>query len=160
MNIGNKRALCGTALLLFAGIAFWFCIPFPMRAQELMPSNPPASHGQPVKTIPGVRYAGQSVCTQCHFKNLTSRPPTAMAKALESVTNCEILRSYPRLTFRKGVYSYEIVRQENRSLYKVTDGVTTISEPILWCFGRGGAGQTYVFEQNGSYYQSRVSFYN
>jgi Zn finger protein HypA/HybF involved in hydrogenase expression len=131
-----------------------------MRAQDLMPSNPPASHGQPVKAIPGVRYVGESVCTQCHSKSMAKQRSTAMAKALESVTNCEILRSHPRLTFRKGVYSYEIVRQGNRSLYKVNDGATTIAEPILWCFGRGGAGQTYVFEHNGSYYQSRVSFYN
>ncbi len=160
MNIGNKRALFGTALLLVAGLALWFCLPFPMRAQELMPSNPPASHGQPVKAIPGIPYVGQRVCTQCHYENLTKRRPTAMAKALESVTDCEILRSHPRLAFRKDAFSYEVVRQGNRSLYKVTDGATTISEPILWCFGRGGAGQTYVFEHNGSYYQSRVSFYN
>jgi len=90
----------------------------------------------------GVRYVGESVCTQCHSKHMAKQRSTAMAKALESVTNCEILRSHPRLTFRKGVYSYEIVRQGNRSLYKVNDGVTTIAEPILWCFGRGGAGQS------------------
>jgi len=158
--IGDKRNLSETVLLLFAAIGLWLCSSSPMRAQVLMQSNPPASHGQPVRAIPGVRYIGQSVCTQCHSGKVASQRATAMAKALESVADCEILRLHPRLTFRKGTYSYEIVRDGNGSIYKVSDGVKTVTEPILWCFGRGGAGQTYVFRHNGSYYQSRVSFYN
>ena len=30
---------------------------------------------------------------------------------------------------------------------------------MLWAFGRGRAGQTYVFERDGAFYESRVSFY-
>ncbi|MEJ7618430.1 MAG: multiheme c-type cytochrome, partial [Pyrinomonadaceae bacterium] len=40
------------------------------------------------------------------------------------------------------------------------DGVNTISEPILHCFGQGTAGQTYMLKHEGSFYESRVSFYN
>ncbi len=32
--------------------------------------------------------------------------------------------------------------------------------PLLWAFGQGVAGQTYVFEHDGALYESRVSFYN
>ncbi|MEJ7709071.1 MAG: multiheme c-type cytochrome [Pyrinomonadaceae bacterium] len=41
----------------------------------------------------------------------------------------------------------------------VTDGVNEISEPLLWSFGHGEAGQTYVFAHKGGLYESRVSFY-
>jgi hypothetical protein len=41
----------------------------------------------------------------------------------------------------------------------VTDGTETISEPILYSFGQGKAGQTYIFRHNAALYESRVSFY-
>ena len=41
----------------------------------------------------------------------------------------------------------------------VTGEGQTLTVPLLWAFGRGKAGQTYVFERNGAFYESRVSFY-
>jgi len=63
------------------------------------------------------------------------------------------------LTFRNGPYSYEIARQGNRPVYTVSNGDTAISEPIIYCFGLGSVGQTYLFQHNGSLYESRVSYY-
>jgi hypothetical protein len=83
-----------------------------------------------------------------------------MVRAMETVADCEILRAHPRLTVRNNGYTYQIFREGGRSIYRVTDGTHAISEPILWAFGLGSAGQTYVFRHNGEYYQSRVSFYN
>ena len=83
-----------------------------------------------------------------------------MAIALQSAPQSELLRTRPRLTFEIGPYTYQILRKGNRSIYTVTDGKDTISEPILWAFGLGNAGQTYVFQHRGSYRESRVSFYN
>ncbi len=42
----------------------------------------------------------------------------------------------------------------------VTGKGETVTAPLLWAFGRGQAGQTYVFERDGAFYESRVSFYN
>lgn len=83
-----------------------------------------------------------------------------MGRALSPVDECQILRSHPRLTFREGPYSYQIFRKGDQSFYTVTDGVQTVTEPIQWAFGQGGAGQTYVFRHKGSWYESRVSFFN
>jgi hypothetical protein len=83
-----------------------------------------------------------------------------MGHALEPVATCTILRAHPRLTFRQGPYSYEIVRQGEASIYTVTDGRETISEPVIYAFGLGEAGQTYVLKHRGTYYESRVSFFN
>jgi hypothetical protein len=85
---------------------------------------------------------------------------TPMAKALVGVAACEILQRNPALTFREGPYESRIVRDGDRSLLTVTGPGETLTTPVLWAFGRGQAGQTYVFERDGVYYESRVSFYN
>jgi hypothetical protein len=82
-----------------------------------------------------------------------------MARALESAAACDILRAHPRLTWREGDYSYEIVRAGERSIYTISDGKTAITAPIAWAFGLGSAGQTYVYQYNGKWYESRVSFF-
>src|SRR5262249_17759724 len=84
---------------------------------------------------------------------------SSMGLALELVAEASILSSHKRLEFRDGKFSYEIVRKGDQSVYTVTDGRDTISEPILYSFGQGKAGQTYLFEYAGDYYESRVSFY-
>ena len=43
-----------------------------------------------------------------------------MARALRSAENCQVLASHPSLTFRDGEYSYQIIRESGRSLYKLT----------------------------------------
>jgi hypothetical protein len=75
-----------------------------------------------------------------------------MAHALEPVADCQVLSTHERMTFRNGPYAYLITRQGNDNTYTVTDGVKTISEPLLYCFGQGKVGQTYVFKHNGSFY--------
>jgi Zn finger protein HypA/HybF involved in hydrogenase expression len=56
-------------------------------------------------------------------------------------------------------YLFKIMRQGSESIYSVTDGTRTISAPILYAFGQGKAGQTYVFKLNDSFYESRLSYY-
>lgn len=52
-----------------------------------------------------------------------------------------------------------IVHTDGQTIYSVSDGEQTIAEPILWCFGRGETGQTYVIRRRGEFYETRVSFY-
>jgi hypothetical protein len=98
-------------------------------------------------------------CAACHPAQTAKQAATPMAHAMEGVSECAILKSYPLLTFEAGKYSYRIERQGSQSSYSVTDGVQTMTMPIGWAFGLGMAGQTYVFEKDGRFYESRVSFY-
>jgi Cytochrome c554 and c-prime len=82
-----------------------------------------------------------------------------MSHALETIQQCDILRANPALSAKIGSYSYKIERQGERSIYSVTDGQRTFSVPLAWAFGLGAAGQTYVFEKDGVFYESRVSYY-
>lgn len=105
-------------------------------------------------------YAGPAICAECHSSEASSQKATPMAHAATLASESEILRSHRRLSVHIGPYSYQITTEGDRSIYTVGDGTRTISEPVLWAFGRGEAGQTYLFQHNGAYYQSRVSFFD
>ena len=83
-----------------------------------------------------------------------------MAHAAAQAADSDVLRARDCLSFRFGPYSYRIARALKGSVYSVSDGKRTISEQLLWAFGVGEVGQTYVLERNGSYYESRVSYYS
>src|SRR6266498_117461 len=117
------------------------------------------SNWRPGKNTNGIRYVGSSKCARCHSTQAATQPATSMGHALSLVGDCEIFSARPLLTFRNGLYTYRITRHGNRSIYTVTDGVNTISEPILYCFGQGKVGQTYSFRHNGLFYETRISYY-
>ncbi|HUS09839.1 MAG TPA: multiheme c-type cytochrome [Pyrinomonadaceae bacterium] len=82
-----------------------------------------------------------------------------MARALELAPDCRIVSARRRRTFRNGPYTYAIFRQGKSILYTVNDGTNTITEPILYCFGQGHIGQTYLFRHNDVLYETRVSYF-
>ena len=102
--------------------------------------------------------AGPS-CVACHADESHTQPSTGMAHSLSTGANAEILRTHSVLTFRQGPYSYTIERQGSQSIYRVTDGREEFSAPIVWAFGLGAAGQTYLLNRSGVWYEGRVSFY-
>ena len=104
--------------------------------------------------------AGDSVCATCHARESSHYSQTAMAQALYTVESCNILKQHPELSFQEGPYRSRIQRQGDRSVLTVTSGSESVTATLLWAFGRGKAGQTYVFEYDGALYESRVSFYN
>ena len=98
-------------------------------------------------------------CATCHPAQARPHPQTSMAHAMELPSECAILKSHPLMTFKDGPYSYRIERKGDQSIYSVSDEHETITFPIGWAFGLGFAGQTYVYEKDGEFYQSRVSYY-
>ena len=102
---------------------------------------------------------GVRECANCHPTQARPHPGTSMSHALETVAECKILRDHRLLTFAAGKFRYQIERKGEESIYSVTDGGETITAPVLWAFGLGTAGQTYVFEHGGELFQSRVSYY-
>ncbi len=99
------------------------------------------------------------VCATCHANETAHFGATPMAQALEKVEDSAILKEHPDLTFQEGAYHSRIVREGDHSILTVTNGAERLAVPLLWAFGRGQAGQTYVFEYNGAMYESRVSYF-
>jgi hypothetical protein len=80
-----------------------------------------------------------------------------MGEALHLPGDNPILKANPKLSVKKGNYTYTVETQGANSTYSVTDGTRTISLPIRWTFGQGM--QTWVFERDGRFYESLMSYY-
>jgi hypothetical protein len=117
------------------------------------------SKWRPTHELAGVKYVGSAACARCHAPLTNKRLANPMSRALAPVESCEELKTHPRLSFSNLPFNYQIVREGNRSIYTISDGAYSISEPVLYCFGQGKAGQTYVFQHKGVFYESRVSYY-
>jgi len=113
----------------------------------------------PNRSPANVEFEGDQVCAECHKSKVITQSQSAMGMAMEPVANSKVLAENPVMTFSSGPYTYEIKRKDKQSTYTVTDGKETISLPILYAFGQGKAGQTYVLQYEGAYYESLVSFY-
>ena len=103
---------------------------------------------------------GDQVCAECHSEQVARFAKTPMAMALSPARESEILQRHAILTFQEAGYTWRIVRDEESSLMTVSGNDQKVTVRLLWAFGRGQAGQTYVFERDGVLYESRVSFYN
>jgi Cytochrome c554 and c-prime len=115
---------------------------------------------KPTSVAAGTEFVGHRVCAECHEELVKGQQQSAMGMAMEPVGESRILSQYPRLMFHLGKYSWKILRDGKQSRYSVTDGKEHISVPILYAFGLGKAGQTYVLEYKGQFYESRLSFYH
>ncbi len=80
-----------------------------------------------------------------------------MGRALQVAGKNPTLVSRPRLKFQKWGFTYLIETRGTQSTYSVSDRTRTITLPIRWTFGKGA--QTWVFERDGVYYESLVSYY-
>jgi hypothetical protein len=105
------------------------------------------------------QFVGAQACAECHRDIVTRQQQSMMSKALVPAADCQVLRDHPQLKFQQGRFTYRITRTGTRSLYEFSDGQQTITAPLLYAFGQGFSGQTYVYQHAGVTYESRVSFY-
>ena len=98
-----------------------------------------------------------SACANCHRVESSAQPQTPMGKAVMLPGTNPTLMANPKLTVRKGDYSYTVETHGDSTTYSVTDGVRTLSFPALWTFGVGG--QTWILQRDGELYESLVSYY-
>lgn len=104
-------------------------------------------------------YAGAAACAKCHTSTAAIQRKTAMAQAATRAADGEILYLHDRLTFRLGPYTEEIVTKDNKSILTVSNEASSLSTELLWAFGVGHMGQTYLYQRNGSFYEGHLSFY-
>ena len=98
-------------------------------------------------------------CETCHPNESKSQPATPMAQAAVPANEAQILKDHPLMRFTSRGYTYVIRRETDRVMYSVSKGGNTFSAPILWAFGFGSIGQTYLYTIGGQLYESKVSFY-
>ena len=98
-------------------------------------------------------------CAACHAAQAKPQVSTSMAHAAESIAECGVLRSHPSLSTHVGFFDYKIERKGDESFYTVSDKTGSVTLPIKYAFGLGEAGQTYILEKDGQFYESFVSYY-
>src|ERR1700687_2884255 len=100
-------------------------------------------------------YVGSNKCAGCHPERARSFHTNKMSRALVPIEDCEILKSNPRLWWSEGQYSYLIEKESKGYIYRVTDGTQTSEAMLQYAFGVGES-QTYVFQADGHFRESRV----
>jgi len=101
-------------------------------------------------TPSGDEYVGPAECAKCH----------AGARTSVLVADAGVLAGHGGLTFQAGRISYQIATSAGKSVYTVTDGTRNVSATLTWSFGDGHIGQSYLFERDGKFYESRVSYFS
>jgi hypothetical protein len=105
-------------------------------------------------------YAGTPACRTCHAGIWSTQKATPMANAAPRASESGILQSHPNLEFSVGQYHYEVKTDAKGSLYTLTGAGKTLSFPLVWAFGIGRVGQSYLFKkEDGEFYEARITFF-
>ncbi len=148
--------LFGVALLLL----WWHAVPLQAQLSTadhlteagFWPTQPGSSRGD---------FVGLAVCATCHAAKAASQQITPMANTVMHADNSEVLRSHTRMNFAVGRYRYEIQTGAKGSTYSVTDGDRTSIATLLWAFGTGKVGQSYLFKKgDANFFEARVTYFD
>ncbi len=104
-------------------------------------------------------YVGQAACVACHAEIAAKYERSGMSHALTTAAECETLRAGAPLRFALHGVDYRIERDGAGFSYTVSDGRESLTTPLLWCFGHGASGHTFVVRYEGIYYETRVSYF-
>jgi hypothetical protein len=105
-------------------------------------------------------YSGGAVCASCHAGIAATQLATPMANAALFTRASGILNSHPTLKFAFGRYHYQFQTDARQTLYTINDGEKTLQYPLVWAFGIGRVGQSYLFKKDdGNFYEARVTYF-
>jgi hypothetical protein len=105
-------------------------------------------------------FTGPDACARCHGVKVAVQKATPMAGAAMSASLSEILHAHPLMAFGPGKYKYRIESRPGQSRYSVSDGNQSSSFPLLWAFGTGRVGQSYLFKKpNADFFEARVTYF-
>lgn len=105
------------------------------------------------------QFVGSETCARCHKDIFRSQQDTPMARAVARGTAGAFTIIPDGMHFRTGSYEYSLSRTPTGAEYTVTNGQQSASAPLSWIFGDRQFGDTFVYQQNGMYFESRVSYY-
>lgn len=125
-----------------------------LRAYKWWPTRGDASRQE---------YVGSEACAVCHASEFASQSKTSMAHAAERAVDSAVLRTAPLLTSQHGdpsPFQTTIRREQHGSEYAVTRGGYSMRGQLLWAFGKGTMGQTYIVESGGTFYEGHRTYFS
>jgi len=147
------RTICQVVLFLAA-----LCAPLPAQLATSDHLQDPGFW--PTQSLDSAAdIVGPAVCLDCHRK-MTPQLSTPMAQNASRPPATSVLQSHNDLDFFNGNIHYQIKTSGADSIYSVTDGTRTLVARLLWAFGTGRVGQSYLFKkEDGDYYEARVTYF-
>lgn len=111
-------------------------------------------------SAPRDQYVGSAACGRCHKDIIESQSRTPMAQALSPVSGDAMQFLRTPMHFRTGDYDYELARTAEGAAYSATNGQQSATVDLAWVFGNRQFGDTFLFQQKGIFFESRVSYYS
>lgn len=105
-------------------------------------------------------YVGTETCAKCHAEKAATYQLAPMAHAASFAGATDLLRQQDRLSLQLGPFDYEYLTSGATTVLSITDGNSNLSRNITWAFGKGDAGQTYLYGQDGNFYEAHLSYFN
>ena len=105
------------------------------------------------------QYVGSESCGHCHQDIVATQTNTPMAHAVKPATADAFTNMPASMHFRAGSYDYSLSQTANGAEYSTTNGEQSVSAVLSWVFGDRQFGDTFLYEHNGIYFESRVSYY-
>jgi hypothetical protein len=102
-------------------------------------------------------YVGTARCAGCHLPQ-APQSRTSMARTLTPAAESPVLRAHEDLAVRLAGHDYRIATTAGESVYTIRKDDRTLSLPLGWAFGVGKVGQTWVYEKDGRFHESRASW--
>jgi len=147
-------ALASLALLSFATLQAQVSL----LRQMTTPERVKTSEWWPTKILTyGGDYTGPKACGGCHRDISDSQPKSEMARTLSTASASPIVDSHKRFTL--GPYTYDIARAQNDVNMTVSDGSRSLTAPLTWAIGVGRTGQSYLWEHDGTFFESRFNYF-
>jgi len=155
------KQFLGAVPLLILAIIFGALSAAPVRAQLSTDDHLTEPGWWPRRKPASLKeFAGNAACARCHSRIAVSQEATPMARTLMPIASADVLHSRSDLVFRNRNYVYQIKEKNAVTELSVTDGERRLTANLLWAFGSGKLGQSYLFLRNGNYFESRVTYFS
>ena len=105
------------------------------------------------------QYVGSETCGRCHQDRVETQTNTPMAHAVKPATAAALTNFPDAMQFHIGPYNYSLSRTATGAEYSTSNGQHSASAAVSWIFGDRQFGDTFLYQQNGIYFESRVSYY-
>src|SRR5216683_5853027 len=103
-------------------------------------------------------YVGPEVCAGCHSRLAAGQKQHAMAHTSMPAADTQSLTK--KTTYKLGPFEYQITAENKAVIFTVAGNGESFSAPILWTFGSGSRGQSFLFQHKGNFYEARISFFH
>lgn len=102
-------------------------------------------------------YVGSAACAECHSTLFKGQQQHAMAHSSSLVPKLKDAVEPAQLD--QGPAHYSIGAENSSLVFKARYNQQFFSAPLVWLFGSGHHGQTYLYRRSGEWWETRISIF-